>query len=53
MKINTDDEFLFFVRWLIDVKRYDADSILRVLEKPHHTIGLQEKFKEEIQKGLY
>ena len=47
LNINTDDSSLNFLMWLATIKRFDALSIIRVIEKPHHNNELYNKFLKE------
>ena len=50
LNINTDDSSLNFLMWLATIKRFDALSIIRVIEKPHHNNELYNKFLKEGRK---
>ena len=50
LEINTDDSSLNFLLWLVTIKRFDALSIIRVIEKPHHNNELYNKYLEEGRK---
>ena len=50
IEINTDDSSLAFLWYLVTIKRFDALSILRVIEKPHHNNELYNKYLEEGKK---
>ena len=50
LNINTDDSSLHFLMWLATIKRFDALSIIRVIEKPHHNNELYNKYLEEGKK---
>ena len=47
LNINTDDSSLNFLMWLATIKRFDALSIIRVIEKPHQNNELYNKFLKE------
>ena len=50
LNINTDDSSLAFLWWLVTIKQFDALSVLRVIEKPHHNEGLYNKYLDERRK---
>ena len=47
IEINTDDSSLAFLWYLVTIKRFDALSILRVIEKPHHNNELYNQFLKQ------
>ena len=50
LEINTDDSSLSFLWWLVTIKQFDAFSILRVIEKPHHNNELYNRYLDERKK---
>ena len=50
LNINADDSSLNFLMWLATIKRFDALSIIRVIEKPHQNNELYNKFLKEGRK---
>ena len=52
LEINTDDSSLSFLWWLVSIKQFDALSIIRVIEKPHHNNELYNKYLEERRKDV-
>ncbi len=50
LDINTDDSSLSFLWWLVTIKQFDALSILRVIEKPHHNNELYNRYLKERKK---
>ena len=50
LEINTDDSSLAFLWYLATIKRFDALSILRVIEKPHQNTEMYNQFLEQRRK---
>ena len=50
LDINTNDSSLAFLWYLVTIKRFDADAILRVIEKPHHNTEMYNQFLKERKK---
>ena len=51
LDINTNDSSLAFLWYLATIKRFDAASILRVIEKPHHNSEMYNQFLKERKKN--
>ena len=47
LKIDIDYSSLMFLFWLVEKKKFDAESLLRVLEEPNQNNHLYNKFIEE------
>ena len=47
LEINTDDSSLAFLWYLATIKRFDALSILRVIEKPHQNTEMYNQFLKQ------
>tara|TARA_Y100001938_G_C7790853_1_gene282461 strand:- start:178 stop:393 length:216 start_codon:yes stop_codon:yes gene_type:complete len=50
LDINTNDSSLAFLWYLATIKRFDAVSILRVIEKPHHNNEMYNQFLKKRNK---
>ena len=50
LDINTNDSSLAFLWYLVTIKRFDSDAILRVIEKPHHNTEMYNQFLKERKK---
>ena len=47
LKIDIDYSSLMFLFWLVEKKKFDPESLLRVLEEPNQNNHLYNKFIEE------
>ena len=47
MKIETDRDAINFLNWLVVIKRYDAEDIVRVVEKPDLMDKVYDQFMED------
>ena len=47
MKIDIDNDAVYFLQWLACVKRYESLDIIRVIEKPNQVSELYKQYKEE------
>ena len=50
LDINTNDSSYAFLEWLVNVKYFKAEDLLRVIEKPHRNNELYRTFLRERNK---
>ena len=50
LDINTNDSSLAFLWYLVTIKRFDALSIIRVIEKPNQNNEMYNQFLKERDK---
>lgn len=47
LEIKTNNDTIYFLQWLVCIKKYEALDIIRVLEKPKDVSELYRKYTDE------